>query len=230
MKRYLNTFIFLTILLLADRKGYGQILGNSTPASISGHNDSLQYAMGAYLAKWVNKQGLLIDNPQVFLKGMDDVFRNQSRLFSDSLSAEMIEKLQYSNQLLVARKSEKKLFQSLRDKPGMGFLPEGIYYNILKNAEGQHPQKSDTVLIHIQGETADGIAFENTRSSGQPIKNAVKNMVPGVAAILPLMGIGMEWTVYIPAVMAYGDKPAPGIPPGSALVIKIELLNIIHPK
>ena len=57
---------------------------------LSSMADTLQYAIGSFLAQWVNNQGFLINNPTLFIKGMDDIFQNKTRLVPDSLISPLI--------------------------------------------------------------------------------------------------------------------------------------------
>lgn len=191
-------------------------------------NDSIQYAIGAYLAQWVNTNGFPINNPSLFLQGMDDIFRNQPRLIADSLVGKIVANYQEIIKRERVRKSEDQLFTSLKDKPGIGILPNGLYYFILTNGEGVHPARSDSVIMHIKGTTADGTSFEDTYLKKQPVMTMVADMIPGIAAVLPMMGAGSKWQLYIPSGLAYGDKAAGIIPANSALIVDLELVEVRH--
>lgn len=198
----------------------------SVPRRLSTSNDSLQYALGAFLGQWVNGNGFLIDNPQMFINGMDDVFRNQPRLLNDSLVKSIVSAYQLQNQIERGKKAEDMLFSGIKEKKDVGFVPGGVYYLILKEGEGAHPVKKDSVILHYVGLTADGKQFENTYLKNQPVTTAINDLIPGIANVLPLMGAGSKWKLFIPASQAYGTKATPSIPANSALVVELELLSV----
>lgn len=193
---------------------------------LTSQNDTIQYAIGAYLAQWVNSNGFPINNPSLFLQGMDDIFRNQPRLIADSLVGKIVTNYQEITKHERMRKAESQLFASLKEKPGIGVLPNGVYYLMFSNGEGMHPSKSDTVILNIKGSTANGIEFEDTYQKKQPVSITVSEMIPGVASVLPMMGVGSKWQLFIPSALAYGDKSTAIIPANSALIVELELLDV----
>lgn len=53
-------------------------------------------------------------------------------------------------------------------------------------------------------------------------------MIPGWIEALTLMPVGSKWQLYIPHNLAYGERGAgASIPPFSALVFDVELLEIL---
>ena len=222
MKSLFSFFLFAILNLAVSAQSKIKPVADK----LSTHNDSVQYAIGAYLAQWVNTNGLLINNPALFLKGMDDVFRSQGRLLPDSIAEKMVAKYQLTIQMEKGKKAETNLFAGIRDKKDIGLVPGGIYYLILKNGEGVHPIKTDSVVLHIKGTTADGITFENTYLKKKPVTTMISDLIQGVASVLPMMGTGSKWQLYIPSALAYGDKATALIPANSALVVDLELLAV----
>jgi FKBP-type peptidyl-prolyl cis-trans isomerase len=224
------TFLFslLLISVTAQKTAPKQAPANA-PVKLTNIRDSIQYAIGSFLAQWVNNQGFLIDNAALFIKGMDDVFQNKPRLLPDSIISPMITAYQQVTQKDRSLKLEQQLFTNIKQRPGLGILPNGVHYFILKSAQGQRPQFSDTVTIHLRGTLADGTVFEDTYRK-TPVKVTPAEMVPGVSEALQMMPVGSKWQIYVPAMLAYADKGTAVIPPNSALVLEIELLSIMSPK
>lgn len=192
-------------------------------------NDSIQYAIGAFVAQWINNNGFIISNPTLYIKGMDDVFQNKPRMIPDSVVPAMITAYQQVTQKDRSLKLEQQLFTNIKQRPGLGILPNGVHYFILKSGQGQRPLSTDTVTIQLRGTLADGTVFEDTYRKS-PVKITPAEMVPGVSEALQMMAIGSKWQIYVPAMLAYADKGNAVIPPNSALVLEIELLNITSPK
>lgn len=187
----------------------------------------MQYALGAYLAQWVNNNGFLITNPSLFLKGMDDAFQNKPRMIPDSLLAPLVAYYQRTGQKEKAVKQEQLLFAALRDKPGVGVLPNGVRYIVLKTGKGAHAGEQDSVSLHILAKLADGMTVvENTFQTGKPIVTTPAGLFPGLYDPLQMMAEGAKWQLFIPAVLAYGEKGTALIPANSALILEVELLSV----
>jgi FKBP-type peptidyl-prolyl cis-trans isomerase len=191
--------------------------------------DSTQYAIGAYVAQWINNNGFLISNPALFIRGIDDVFQSKPRMIPDSVIPIIITAYQQVTQKDRSIRLEQQLFTNIKQRPGLGILPNGVHYFILKSAQGQRPLPSDTVTIQLRGTLADGTVFEDTYRKS-PVKITPVEMVPGVSEVIQMMPIGSKWQIYVPAAQAYGEKGTAVIPANSALVLEIELLNITSPK
>lgn len=219
----------LANVLAAQKTGASKTQSPTDPIKLNNMADSIQYAIGAFVAQWINSNGFLINNPSLFVRGIDDVFQNKPRLIADSLLPDMITAYQKVTQKDRSIKLEQQLFTNIKQRPGLGILPNGVHYFILKSAQGQRPQPSDTIQIHLRGTLADGTVFEDTYRKS-PVKITPIEMVPGVSEAVQMMPLGSKWQIYIPAMLAYADKGTAVIPPNSALVLEIELLSITSPK
>jgi FKBP-type peptidyl-prolyl cis-trans isomerase FklB len=69
--------------------------------------------------------------------------------------------------------------------------------------------------------------FDSTFERGKPALMMLDRLVPGWMLALPLMKTGDEWTLYLPPELGYGDRGAGPIPPGSALVFRLQLLGML---
>ncbi|MBV7314499.1 FKBP-type peptidyl-prolyl cis-trans isomerase [Shewanella sp. NIFS-20-20] len=113
----------------------------------------------------------------------------------------------------------------LRD--GVIETPSGLQYEFLVNAEGQqHPKATDTVTVHYHGTLLDGSVFDSSVDRGQPIDFPLNRVIPGWTEGVQLMTVGDKVRFYIPSNLAYGNRSAGKIEPGSTLIFDVELLNI----
>lgn len=230
------TFILCVIITVGyTQKSTNKPAPNSAVSTVKLANikDSLQYAIGSFLAQWVNNQGFLIDNPALFIKGMDDVFQNKTRLVADSIISPLITAYQQATQKDRAYKLEQQLFTNIKQRPGLGIFPNGVHYFILKSGQGSRPNATDSVLVNLKGALGDGTVFEDTYSNKTPQIILPGQLIPGLFEAIQQMPVGSKWQVYIPSALAHGEKgvknPANGtfiIPPGSALIYELELLEI----
>ena len=103
----------------------------------------------------------------------------------------------------------------------------GLAYVVLTKGTGtQSPAATDRVTVNYTGWTTDGKMFDSSTKHFAPAHFQVNRLVPGFTEALQLMHIGDKVRVWIPASLAYGDKPQrPGGPSGM-LVFEIELVSI----
>lgn len=96
------------------------------------------------------------------------------------------------------------------------------------NAAGAQPGPTDTVRVHYEGTFIDGRAFDSSYERGEPIEFPLNRVIPGWTEGVQLMREGETFHFVIPADLAYGPRGAGGgeIPPNSALLFKVELLDV----
>src|SRR6266850_440391 len=66
--------------------------------------------------------------------------------------------------------------------------------------------------------------FDSTAKYGtEPSKLAVNRVIKGWSEALEMMNVGSKWEIFLPAALAYADRPAgPDIGPGSTLIFRSE--------
>jgi len=152
--------IFLSISLQAQQKPASAPAKPQVEIKLTNGVDSSQYILGAYLGQYLNANGIAITKPDLFIKGMDDVLTNKKLLVSaDSIPKRMNE---YMNQMVMERNRalEKQLFTNVKGQPGIGNLPDGVCYAIVKAGTGSRPLLTDSVSIHVKGYLPEGKIFE----------------------------------------------------------------------
>jgi FKBP-type peptidyl-prolyl cis-trans isomerase len=104
----------------------------------------------------------------------------------------------------------------------------GLAYRVLTKGDGtDHPTKEDRVRVHYTGWTPDGKMFDSSIVRERPATFKLTGVIPGWTEGLQLMTKGEKARFWIPADLAYGDKPTrPGAPSGP-LVFDVELLTIM---
>jgi peptidylprolyl isomerase len=103
----------------------------------------------------------------------------------------------------------------------------GLAYRVLKAGTGKvHPTANNRVTVHYSGWTTDGKMFDSSVARGEPATFPLNGVIKGWTEGVQLMVVGEKTRFWIPAGLAYGDKPQrPGAPSG-LLVFDVELLNI----
>ncbi|WP_370280169.1 FKBP-type peptidyl-prolyl cis-trans isomerase [Pontibacterium sp.] len=115
-------------------------------------------------------------------------------------------------------------------REGVVTLESGLQYEIVEAGEenGEKPSASSKVRTHYHGTFIDGKVFDSSYDRGQPAEFPVGGVIAGWTEALQLMTKGAKWRLYIPYNLAYGAQGSPGgIPPYSALVFDVELLEIL---
>ncbi len=114
-------------------------------------------------------------------------------------------------------------------RDGVVVLESGLQYEIIEaGEEGDKPSKESTVRTHYHGTFIDGKVFDSSYDRGQPAEFPVGGVIAGWTEALQLMNKGAKWKLFIPYNLAYGAQGSPGgIPPYSALVFDVELLEIL---
>jgi len=114
-------------------------------------------------------------------------------------------------------------------QPGVVTLPSGLQYKVVRAgaADGYRPKPGDAVKVHYEGRLPDGTVFDSSYEAGTPQVFTVGQLVPGWNQALQLMRPGDEWLLTVPPKLGYGDEGAGPIPPGSVLIFKMELLDVL---
>lgn len=122
---------------------------------------------------------------------------------------------------------------------GMAFLEEnraaegvietvsGLQYVVLNKGEGTvHPSRVDQVKVHYHGTLLDGTVFDSSVDRNEPISFGLNQVIKGWTEGVQLMVVGDKFRFFIPSDLAYGDRSAGKITPGSTLIFDVELLGI----
>jgi peptidylprolyl isomerase/FKBP-type peptidyl-prolyl cis-trans isomerase FklB len=115
-------------------------------------------------------------------------------------------------------------------EPGVVTLKSGLEYRVLQSglATGRSPQASDRVVVNYEARLPSGELIDSSYQRGEPDTFEVDGVVGAWTEALQLMKPGDIWMLYAPPGLAYGDRGAGPVPPGSALVFKVELIRVLE--
>lgn len=113
-----------------------------------------------------------------------------------------------------------------KKKAGVVTLPSGVQYKVIKEGNGPLPKDTSRVKVHYEGKTIDGKVFDSSYSRKDPVNMRANQVIKGWTEALVHMPAGSVWEVYIPQDLAYGDRDQGPIKPFSALIFKIELIEV----
>ncbi|MDR0231742.1 MAG: FKBP-type peptidyl-prolyl cis-trans isomerase [Dysgonamonadaceae bacterium] len=112
-------------------------------------------------------------------------------------------------------------------------IPQGpgtIYRKVLQGSESKDfPLFTDKVKARYKGSFFDGTVFED--ATGRITEFSVGGgIIQGFTIAFQNMQVGEKWEIQIPWNLGYGSQGKGSIPPYSALVFELELVEIIQQK
>ena len=121
-----------------------------------------------------------------------------------------------------------KFFAELKAKKGIIVLPSGLAYEIIKPGAGDFPKATDTVKVIYTGTLLNGTKFDSNVGA-DPIEFQLNRVIPGWSEGIQKINKGGKIKLYVPSQLGYGEEGNQGIPPNSALIFEVELLDITAP-
>lgn len=128
----------------------------------------------------------------------------------------------YYNTKIFRARSEQFIADNTK-RPGVVTLPSGVQYKIEIQGKGEKNEYPDKVTCIYKGTFPNGAVFSS--SQGKCVELDVDGLVPGLAEVLTTLPAGTRFKAYIPWNLAYGAKGSNSIPPYSALVYDIEIIE-----
>ena len=112
---------------------------------------------------------------------------------------------------------------------GVQTLPSGLEYKVVASgpAGGASPKPGDVVKVHYEGKLISGEVFDSSFARNKPMLMPLDGLVSAWMEALPKMKVGDEWILYVPPELGYGAEGQGPIPPGAALIFRIELIDFL---
>ena len=205
----------------------------STP-SFDSIEAQASYGIGLQVGQQLNESGLEGLQPEALLAGLRDAMEGNAPAVPVEAVHRALREI-HERADAVRREQQKGLAEA-----GQKFLEEnaknddvtvtesGLQFKVLEKGEGTIPARQDQVRVHYTGRLVDGTVFDSSVERGQPAEFPVNGVIPGWIEALTMMPVGSKWQLYIPHNSAYGERGAgASIPPYSALVFDVELLEIL---
>lgn len=195
---------------------------------LKNEKDSLSYALGTDVARSLKANGFELDI-KMLTEGITQQMKGSDLLLSEDKSAEVIQASVYKireKKNAELRKPGEDFLAKNKLNPNIKVTAEGIQYEILKEGDGLHPTTTDEVLVHYIGTLVNGEKFDSTHDRNQPLNLPLTSVIKGWQIGIPLMRVGSKYRFYIPYNLAYGERGSGSIPPFSALIFEVDLLEI----
>jgi FKBP-type peptidyl-prolyl cis-trans isomerase len=241
MKYSICTLPALGFLALAMSSCGSSKKSNETSVSLDSLDQRISYAIGFDVAQNLKQQGFEVD-PEIVSRGVMDGLadssattlmtpeevRNTFNEFQQEMSKRQQRKMEADAAPNVAAGQEYMAQEAARE--GVQRTASGLLYEEIKPGSGPKPNASNTVKVHYEGTLMDGTVFDSSYERGEPATFPLNGVIQGWTEGLQLMPVGSTYRLIIPAELGYGNSPPPGSPiqPGSVLVFKVELLEIVQ--
>lgn len=98
----------------------------------------------------------------------------------------------------------------------------------IEAGQGIEATKGSLCFIQYEGRLADGTIFDSTRKHGRPFELVLgsKKIIQGMSQGIIGMRVGGRREIYIPSILAYGERQVGElIKPHSDLIFIVELLE-----
>lgn len=204
------------------------------------------YAAGLQIRKQVEEQiipGLnqritgndstILLNPKLFIEAFGNTLAGQPTDMSLQQAEEIAERqMKYYHDTNMERqygdnrRAGEAFLAANAKKDSVETLPSGVQYKVLVKGSGDIPTATSKVKVNYEGRLIDGTVFDSSYERKQPATFGCNQVIKGWTEALTHMPVGSKWEIYIPQELGYGSREAGKIPPFSALIFTVELLDI----
>jgi FKBP-type peptidyl-prolyl cis-trans isomerase len=165
------------------------------------------------------------------MRGVRDIIEGRDPRLETETAAALMQTASRESRARIAeenrRAGEAFLAENIK-RAEVSVTSSGLQYEALTRGSGAHPSASDTVRLNYELSLVDGAVLGSTFAEGRPVDIPIAQVIPGFAEGIQLMPVGSTFKLYMPPALAYGEEGSAGIPPGAALVFKVELLSIVR--
>jgi len=171
---------------------------------------------------------------QTFFRGFTDAIMVDSTVMTQKKADAIFKEKQKVNKAAKTEKLTKigrEFLEENGKKEGVITTTSGLQYKVLKEGEGEVPQRTDKVKVHYEGRLIDGTVFDASSKHGsEPATFRADQVIKGWTEAITMMPVGSKWQIYIPQHLAYGERQTGQIPPYSTLIFDVELVEIVKPE
>jgi len=232
--------IFLSVVVVTMGLFILASCGSNKKADLKTKNDSIAYVIGSNIGENL-KKNIASDSLELSSDALMKGFRAAlDGLDSLTFTKEVKQKIMMDFQKDMQQKQMKKIVAASapNKEAGAKFLAEnkkqagvietksGLQYKVIKEGKGKTPTETDSVTVNYEGKLLSGKVFDSSFDRKKPITFPVGGVIKGWTEALLLMKEGGSYELYIPSDLAYGDQGNQGIPGGSTLIFKVDLIKV----
>ncbi|MBR4592347.1 MAG: FKBP-type peptidyl-prolyl cis-trans isomerase [Elusimicrobiaceae bacterium] len=189
------------------------------------------YSLGFLLGDNLKTQ-LVLDNEddyKALSQGMrDSLLNKKSQTDLEQYKPQIIQKYQEDAKIISAKREaeQQEFLETFKKEKGVKILDNGAMIKLSKPGKGKTPKADSTVKVHYTGTLIDGTKFDSSRDRGEAFQTRLTDVIPCWTKAVQQMKTGARASVVCPPDTAYGNRPVGRIPPNSALVFDIELIEM----
>ena len=220
-------------LLLLAALGAMVSVSAQSEVDLEDSDNQVGYSLGVNIGMNLLQQGITADvQVDAFIAGLSDALSDTVQMdeaaMATAIQLFMQQQQEAAQSALADNLAASEAFLAENgQQDGVVTLPSGLQYRVLASGEGESPTTTDSVLAHYHGTLTDGTVFDSSVDRGEPATFGLSQVIAGWTEALQLMKVGDKWRLFIPPSLAYGEaSPTPAIPPNSALIFDVELLEI----
>ena len=223
-----------------DAAASGAQSASAATASLGTPTQQASYAMGMDIGgslKQMKDQGTEIDL-KLFNEGLQTVLDGKEPKLNAQQAQEVMMGFMAEQQQKAQAKMESDAKTNLEKgeaflkenaaKEGVKTTASGLQYQVKTEGTGPQPKATDEVSVQYEGRLIDGTVFDSSaQHGGEPVTFPLNQVIPGWTEGLQLMKEGGEYTFFVPAKLAYGDRAmGDKIGPNSTLVFDVKLVKV----
>lgn len=218
-------------LLVLSMVSLGLMSACQKKADLKSDQGKASYAIGQQIGQNLKQQNIEFDADTLAV-ALKEAKEGKNQLSKEQMQEAMmkIQELAMKKQSEEGEKNKKSSTEFLeknKTAAGVKTTASGLQYIVEKEGTGALPKKEEMVKVHYKGTLISGEQFDSSYDRGQPAEFPVNAVIPGWTEALQLMKVGSKYKLFIPPDIAYGPSGRPGIPPNSALIFEVELLDIV---
>lgn len=220
-------------LLLLAALGAMVSVSAQSEIDLEDSDNQVGYSLGVNIGMNLLQQGITADvQVDAFMAGLSDALSDTVQMDEAAMMTAIQSFVQQQQEAAQSALTDnlavsEAFLAENGQQDGVVTLPSGLQYRVLASGEGESPTTTDSVLAHYHGTLTDGTVFDSSVDRGEPATFGVSQVIAGWTEALQLMKVGDKWRLFIPPGLAYGEaSPTPAIPPNSALIFDVELLEI----
>lgn len=238
-----NKQIITLVVVAVAAMAVGYFIGTGTSSEIKSESqitmktktDSLNYFLGLNYGYGTEQAPWEID-ADFLASGLLQVLKDTSAydpMTAQAIFGELTSSLQAEEAQMAEEESMKTMEEGIAfleengKKEGVITTESGLQYEIVTKGDGPMPTETSTVAVFYEGTLLDGTVFDGNYDTGDTLTIPLNQVIRGWTEGLQLMPVGSTYMFYIPSNLGYGAQGGGPIPANSALIFKVELLDIL---
>ena len=193
--------------------------------------EKLLYAIGVIVGRRLTEFQLSDEELEIVERGLRDVAMRRELFVNENFYRKRITKFAKERgalRLAMHKRASERFLERAGEAEGAVRTPAGVIVTELRPGRGGVPSARDVVRVHFHGRLYDGSVFDSSVERGEPELQNLARAGPCWRDGLQRMRVGGKSRIVCSSELAYGDKGTQTVPGGAAIVLEVELLEIVR--